>query len=241
MRISVQQFKGGAGKSTTCEMLASALAHQRRRVILYDTDPQGSLVKWQANAAATELTSPFIDVRAALAFDALVADIEGVLADDPGASVIIDTAGAAQDFQDLVAQIAELVIVPTRLNAADGTEAIAVVTRLDDLQAALGKAANVANSVLLFTLTEAPSAWTKEARLFHDHLSALPHLKTQVRKLSAFEKMQSRGPLPEIIEGLRKDGEARVRIQAREYMAALNLSEALLAEVEAQIAELRHG
>jgi cellulose biosynthesis protein BcsQ len=63
MRISVQQFKGGAGKSTTCEMLASALAHQKRRVILYDTDPQGSLMKWKANAAKIDLASPFIDVR----------------------------------------------------------------------------------------------------------------------------------------------------------------------------------
>lgn len=44
--IVVTSRKGGTGKSTTTRNLAVALLHRELRVLLIDTDPQGSLTLW---------------------------------------------------------------------------------------------------------------------------------------------------------------------------------------------------
>lgn len=239
MRLSVQQFKGGAGKSTVCELLASALAHQNRKVVLFDMDPQKSLVKWDNNARRARQTSEFIEVVPHDTFDALASDIDGRLR-DPDLSYIIDTQGEAADIQLLVAQIVELIIVPTRLNAADATEAIEVFRTLDNLLDRVGDTSKVAPSYLAFTLTEARSKWTKEAQAFHRHLSEIPHFETCIRRMSGYEKMQSRGPLPALIDLLSGSADARVRIQATEFMSALQNAEEFLTEVDSTIAGLQN-
>ena len=51
-------IKGGCGKSTTLTHLATASAVQGRRVLIVDTDSQGSLMSWaEARAATAETTT----------------------------------------------------------------------------------------------------------------------------------------------------------------------------------------
>src|ERR687894_242233 len=45
--VAVAQQKGGSGKSTIAANLAAVLAAGGRRVALLDTDPQGSVTRWQ--------------------------------------------------------------------------------------------------------------------------------------------------------------------------------------------------
>ena len=56
MRISVQNQKGGTGKTTIALHIAHAFALRDQRVLLVDADPQGSARDW---AAAREIEAPF--------------------------------------------------------------------------------------------------------------------------------------------------------------------------------------
>jgi len=48
--ISSVSTKGGSGKSTTIRILSAQLAFEGKKVVILDTDPQRSCVKWLENA-----------------------------------------------------------------------------------------------------------------------------------------------------------------------------------------------
>jgi len=48
--ISSVSTKGGSGKSTTIRILSAQLAFEGRKVVIFDTDPQRSCIKWLENA-----------------------------------------------------------------------------------------------------------------------------------------------------------------------------------------------
>jgi chromosome partitioning protein len=49
--ITVTNLKGGSGKTTTTAFLAHALENIGRRVLVIDSDPQGSLLRWSRAAS----------------------------------------------------------------------------------------------------------------------------------------------------------------------------------------------
>lgn len=53
--ISVANFKGGVGKTTTCMTLAQGLSLRGHRVLVVDTDPQGSLTTLFGKLPATDI------------------------------------------------------------------------------------------------------------------------------------------------------------------------------------------
>ncbi len=85
MIISIQNQKGGAGKTTLSVHISHAFALQKQRVLLVDSDPQGSARDW---AAARESPPPFTVVgldRATIHRDLpqLAQDYDRVVIDGP--------------------------------------------------------------------------------------------------------------------------------------------------------------
>jgi chromosome partitioning protein len=107
MIISLANQKGGVGKTTMAVNLAGALAldsHRPGRLILVDTDPQGSVLQWHAIADRV----PF-DVRhlpGHLTAKALKALTKGYN------DVIIDTPPALGEIVASVIRLSDIVIVP---------------------------------------------------------------------------------------------------------------------------------
>lgn len=111
--------KGGAGKTTLVASLAVAAAAAGERVIALDLDPQASLVRWSerrraTNASATVMVESFESER----LPRLRAIIEG-LADAGFTLTVVDTAGADSAAIRLVAQAADLCLLPARPTLLD--------------------------------------------------------------------------------------------------------------------------
>ena len=66
MRVSFVHTKGGVGKTTSAMMVATAAANTGRLVEVYDTDRQGSAMRWAeiAQQRDDELPFPVISLSA---------------------------------------------------------------------------------------------------------------------------------------------------------------------------------
>jgi chromosome partitioning protein len=119
--------KGGVGKTTLAIHLACCASAAGRRVLLVDTDPQGSLAAWwRARAAGTPGLVECRPDRLAAVLDAAGADGVDLVVIDTQPSVSPDTA--------TVARLADLSLIPCRpgildLRAIGATVAIVKATR----------------------------------------------------------------------------------------------------------------
>jgi chromosome partitioning protein len=145
--VALLTQKGGAGKSTLAASLAVAAAGAGEKVIALDLDPQASLVRWgkRREAAATKnpiIVEPFEVDR----LRRLGAIIDG-LAGAGFTLAIFDTPGADSSAVRLVAEAADLCLLPAR------------PTRLDlEATAATFRTAYLAKRKAAFILNQCPPA-----------------------------------------------------------------------------------
>lgn len=110
--IAVTNEKGGSGKSTLAINLACALHREGARVVLVDSDPQGTARDWR-DAAPPELSLPPVvpldrpEVFAS-AVRTLAADI-----------VIVDTPAKAERMAASVVRFAHAALIPLQPSGAD--------------------------------------------------------------------------------------------------------------------------
>ena len=86
--IAVVNQKGGTGKTTTCENLGIGLANEGKKVLLVDTDPQGSLTIALGNPRPDDLSVTLTDLRAKIMQDQPPLPKEGILSHEEGVDLV---------------------------------------------------------------------------------------------------------------------------------------------------------
>ena len=112
MIIALCNQKGGAGKTTLAIHLAHAIALSKKRVLLVDSDPQGSASGW---AATREETSPFPVIQ--MARDSLHRDLPAIAADYQ--HCVIDTPPRVSALARSAILASDLIIVPVQPSSYD--------------------------------------------------------------------------------------------------------------------------
>jgi chromosome partitioning protein len=195
--ITLAQTKGGAGKTTTAQILVAELVHRGLSVAVIDLDPNKVLSRFVSRSKAlqaVEVATPKDEVR--------VSDLISELSQRCQA-VVIDLMGAATPDMMVAIGFSDLVVVPSQVSEADVRCGIETWRMIQEVER-LGRR-EIAKSVLL---TRTPPAIRTRAqehvRKQYEKLG-IPIMRSEFMERVAFKEMGFNGLAPNVAD---RDGNA---------------------------------
>jgi chromosome partitioning protein len=122
MIIVTAALKGGVGKTTTSVYLAALAAAAKRDTTLVDSDPQASAADWVEKSGDPQLES--ISLVEAPTERLLAKALERI---EPGEVAIVDTPPGHERLLAKAIDVADCVVVPTRIGGVETTRVEAVL------------------------------------------------------------------------------------------------------------------
>ena len=106
--------KGGVGKTTLAVMTALSLEHAGFRVVVLDSDPQGSATRWAERATESGKPLPF-DVHSTPSASSLRAAAAAAEAD----IAVVDTPPGTPEVLDAAVELVDLALIPSGASPMD--------------------------------------------------------------------------------------------------------------------------
>ena len=192
--VAVAALKGGTGRTTATMVIASALDHLGRRIVLFDTDPLEPLLQWQA---AARKAGTWSDRCVAVAtpdlgsVDRAYATAQTENEPDNVDLVLIDLNMRDERITRVVVPNAAMVLISTGLTSLDVAAATAAYQQVVEL---LLEAEAPVETALLFPRIPDRELMPVE-RAGQDALVTLPHMQTMLAERDPFAAMPNRGLL----------------------------------------------
>lgn len=209
--ITLAQTKGGAGKTTTAQILVAELVHRGASVAAIDLDPNRVLSRFVQRSRALEavgLGVPKEDLR--------VSDLIADLSARYGA-VVIDLMGAATPEMMVAIGFSDLVIVPSQVSEADVRCAIETWRMIQEVER-LGR--REISKAVLFTRTPPALRTRAQEHVRRQYAKAgIPLLRSEFMERVAFKEMGFSGLPPNL--GDRSGNAARNVIAVCEEILAM--------------------
>lgn len=160
--------KGGAGKTTLAIILAGELAHNDRKVVMIDADPNTPLKFWHAQGNAPDNIEVIIDSNTD--GETIIENIEKAqeIAGRDG-FVIIDTEGSANNRVTRAVGFADLVLIPFTSSMLDIQQTARAKRIVDDM-------AKMAQKTIPYALV---STRVEPAIVSREDVAALKAIKSQ--------------------------------------------------------------
>lgn len=226
--VAVMGIKGGAGKTTICAAMTSAMIHSGKRVLLVDTDRQRSLAAWAQRAEAHGNGSALLSHVEARDTEALVALLDEAFETESHDFIIIDTAGVAGAWANHVAVQASLIVTPVILTENNVNGAVATYQWYKGLHGRVEEPELLPRHISILTRFDARTRKGEEKLspierdLFARIRAELDLFPYAVRERKAYRDMESLGLLGAIARKKRDDPNPLVRGQAAHYEDALH-------------------
>jgi chromosome partitioning protein len=251
--VTVLHKKGGSGKTTLMQMLATAMLDRGGRVHMMDVDTDSQLIEWEAKSSAADWEG--VDRQPwpeALTIGHAPSDVDKLYAllgdlEDKGVDlVLIDTRPGSYEDTETLCLAADVVLIPAVPVPSDFVFAEESLTWMGDIIATLeeDQPAPIYRSVLMnapHKAIELVTAQTEEQRELakrkvhkqdlqvFEYIQRLPMLPTPIKTSEILRRMPLSGPLTLVRDTYKKH--PTKKFSANHAQAQIDVCNAVLDDV----------